>query len=46
MPEAVVRRRFDAGWRNFQEIYRNMVNEWALYDASGNFPIVIEEGWK
>ena len=44
--EDVVRRRFDAGWRNFQQIYRDMVDEWALYDSSGSFPIVIEEGWK
>ena len=44
--EHVVRRRFDAGWRNFQLIYRDMVDEWALYDASGSFPKVIGEGRK
>ena len=44
--EDVVRRRFDAGWHNFQQIYRDMVDEWGLYDSSGSFPIVIEEGWK
>ena len=44
--EDVVRRRFDAGWRNFQLIYRDTVDEWALYDASGSFPRVIEEGWE
>ena len=46
VPEDVVWRRFDAGWRNFNEIYKNLVDEWALYDASGNHPIVIEEGGK
>ena len=46
VPEDVVRRRFDAGWRNFSEIYRDIVDEWALYDASGGSPIIIEEGGK
>ena len=46
VPEDVVRRRFDAGWRNFNEIYRHIVDEWALYDASGSYPVIIEEGGK
>ena len=46
VPDDVLRRRFDAGWRNFNEIYRDMVDEWALYDASGSSPVVIEEGGK
>ncbi len=46
VPEEVVRRRFYAGWRNFQQIYRDIVDEWALYDASGSMPAVIQEGWK
>lgn len=44
VPEEVIRRRFDAGWRNFNEIYRDIVDEWALYDASGGSPVIIEEG--
>ena len=44
VPEDVVRRRFEAGWRNFQEVYVDLVDEWALYDASGSSPMVIEEG--
>ena len=44
IPEDVARRRFDAGWRNFNEIYRDIVDEWALYDASGGSPVIIEEG--
>ena len=46
VPEDVVRRRFDAGWRNFSEIYKDIVDEWALYDGSGSSPVVIEEGGK
>ena len=44
VPEAVIRRRFDAGWRNFQRIYRELVDEWALYDNSGNEPELLKEG--
>lgn len=41
---AVVRRRFDSGLRNFQEIYMDLVNKWEWYDNSGNFPELISEG--
>ena len=34
VPEAVIRRRFHAGWHNFQEIYRGLVDEWRIYDNS------------
>ena len=40
----VVRRRFDAGWRNFQRLYRDIVDEWVLYDASQGIPRIIERG--
>ena len=42
--EEVVRRRFSAGWHNFQQIYQEIVNEWRLYDATKEFPKLIEEG--
>ncbi len=41
IPEEVIRRRFDAGRRNFDTIYRELVDEWALYDSTGNVPIRI-----
>ena len=44
MPEAVIRRRFHGGWRNFEGIYRGLVDTWALYDNSGGAPILIGEG--
>ena len=44
VPESIVRRRFDSGWRNFETIYRNLVDEWAVYDNSGETPILLEEG--
>ena len=38
VPESVVRRRFDAGLRNFNGVYRKLVDSWALYDNSGRVP--------
>lgn len=46
VPEQVVRRRFHAGLHNFHHIYKDIVDEWALYDASGVSPIRIEHGGK
>ena len=42
--EDVVHRRFDAGWRNFQQLYRDIVNEWILFDSSEESPKIIAEG--
>lgn len=44
--EDVVRRRFDAGLRNFEQVYKPLVDEWVLYDNSGEEPIRLEEGYK
>ena len=44
IPEPVIRRRFEAGWKNFWRSYRDEVDAWALYDNSGNEPILIEWG--
>ena len=39
----VVRRRFDAGLRNFQDVYKHLVDKWEWYDNSGNTPRLISE---
>ena len=44
VPDDVVRRRFAAGLRNFQTIYRAEVNFWRWYDNSGDTPILISKG--
>ena len=44
--DVVIRRRFAAGLRNFQTIYKNLVDEWAHLDNSGNSPRLLEEGVK
>ena len=42
--EPVIRRRFDAGWRNFQSVYRHLVDDWVIYDNSGDTPVLLSEG--
>ena len=44
VPELVIYRRFHAGWSNFEFIYRDLVDEWALYDNSGDSPVFLAEG--
>ena len=43
IPEQTIRRRFEAGRLNFDRIYQPLVDAWALYDNSGNQPILLEE---
>lgn len=44
VPESVIRRRFHSGRRNFEQVYRGLVNEWAEYDNSGDTPKLLAEG--
>jgi predicted ABC-type ATPase len=44
VPEDVVRRRFAASRRNFEEIYKPLVDEWFLLDNWGEEPILMESG--
>lgn len=44
IPEDVIRRRFESGFRNFCETYRTLVDHWVWYDNSGSVPILIDEG--
>ena len=46
VPKEVIRRRFVAGWRNFQEIYKPLVNAWVLYDNALARPIYVDSGGK
>lgn len=41
IPEPVIRRRFQAGRTNFDNYYRHAVDTWALYDNSGNEPVML-----
>lgn len=42
IPEATIRRRFDAGTRLFFEVYRPLVDQWVLYDNSGDEPLLMD----
>ena len=42
IPEDVIQRRFDLGCRNFLFIYRNLVDDWELYDNAGTTPLLLE----
>ena len=46
IPEEVIRRRFHAGRRNFEELYRDLVNAWAVYDNTGSTYTRMAEGSK
>ena len=41
IPEATIRRRFDAGLRLFSTIYQPLVDEWFLYDNAGDEPVLL-----
>ena len=44
VPEAAIRRRFHAGRRNFETLYRGLVDSWVVYDTSGHAPLLLDEG--
>ncbi|GAB6059521.1 hypothetical protein JCM31598_26380 [Desulfonatronum parangueonense] len=44
VPESTIRRRFLAGLKNFEIIYKPIVNDWILYDNSFARPRIIAEG--
>ena len=41
---AVVRRRFESGLRNFQDMYKDLVDRWEWYDNSNSTPTLISFG--
>lgn len=44
IPEPTIRRRFAAGWDNFQRYYKGAVDDSAVYDGTG--PIPIQVAWE
>lgn len=44
IPEAVIRRRFDAGIENFNSLYKPLVNDWFLYDNQYRQPTLLAQG--
>ena len=44
VPVGDVVRRYDRGWANFERVYRDLADSWAVYDNSGARPILLEQG--
>lgn len=44
VPEETVRRRFAAGLHYFFTVYRQRVDEWAMYDNEGGGPVLLASG--
>ena len=44
IPDDIIRRRFDAGLRNFEVLYKPLVDGWVHYDNSGSEPVILERG--
>lgn len=44
IPEPVIRRRFEAGLRNFDQRYKDQVDAWAFYDNAGDAPNLMRWG--
>lgn len=42
VPVADVLRRFERGWNNFEEAYKELANKWEVHDNSGNRPQLVE----
>ncbi len=43
VPRVDVVRRFSRGWVNFQLVYRGLGDSWAVYDNSGDEPMLLEK---
>jgi predicted ABC-type ATPase len=46
VPEPDIRRRFDVGLRNFQNVYRELVDSWSYYNNSDSKPVLLDWGEK
>lgn len=44
VPPDVIRRRFVSGLKNFQDMYRHIVDFWQWFDHSGHTPTLVDEG--
>ena len=42
IPEATIRRRFASGRVNFETLYKPLVDEWLLFDTSGDMPLLLD----
>ena len=43
IPEATIRRRYKAGLQNLEILYKPLVDDWGIYDNTGNSLVIAEE---
>jgi len=43
IPEKVIRRRFELGWKNFMHLYRPFADAWQVFDNAGEESVLLEE---
>jgi len=46
IPDDVIARRFEPGFRHFEDLYKAKADAWALYDNSGIEPVLLNWGEK
>ena len=44
IPPQVIARRFIKGWRNFEQLYRGLVDTSQVFDNAGDVAVLLEEG--
>ena len=44
VPKPVIDRRFSKEWCDFEDVYRDLVDDWKLYDNAGSTPVLLAEG--
>ncbi|MEO7299932.1 MAG: zeta toxin family protein, partial [Verrucomicrobiota bacterium] len=44
VPRADVLRRYERGWKNFEQHYRSLADAWTVYENGGNEPIPLQTG--
>lgn len=42
IPEPTIRRRFEAGRRLLVEVYQPLVDQWVVYDNTGEVPVLLD----
>ena len=43
VPEGDIRRRYERGWSNFEQLYRTLADKWIVFDNSGEEAKMLEE---
>ncbi len=43
VPEKDIRRRFVRSWENFNMLYKPLVDSWAIFDTSGDTPVLLDQ---